>query len=109
LMIALENLLSNAWKYTSKTEHAAIRFQAETLAGKTVYCIEDNGAGFDMKHSGKLFGPFQRLHHAHEFEGTGVGLVTVQRIIHRHGGKIWADAEVDNGAKFYFTIGEAWE
>ena len=106
LMIALENLLSNAWKYTSKTEHAEIRFQADTVAGRTVYSIEDNGAGFDMKHSGKLFGPFQRLHHAHEFEGTGVGLVTVQRIIHRHGGEIWADAEVDKGAKFYFTIGD---
>jgi len=104
LRIALENLLSNAWKYTGKTDQASIKFGTKTREGSRLYCIEDNGAGFDMAYAGKLFGAFQRLHHNRDFPGTGVGLATVQRIIHRLGGQIWADAIVDKGATFYFTL-----
>ncbi len=101
--IALENMLSNAMKYSGKKNNAVIEFGCERQDGKAVFYIRDNGAGFDMRYSDKLFGAFQRLH-SKEFEGTGIGLATVQRIIHRHGGKIWAEAKVDRGATFYFTL-----
>jgi len=104
LHIALENLLGNAWKYTSKKDKTKIEFGVKNIEDKEVFFIKDNGAGFDMAYSKKLFGAFQRLHHVHEFEGTGIGLATVARIIHRHYGKIWAEAEVDKGATFYFEL-----
>ena len=104
LRIALENLLGNAWKFTSKTENPRISFKVAKNNGHSTYCISDNGAGFDMKYADKLFGAFQRLHSTKEFEGTGIGLATVQRIINRHGGRIWAESEVGKGAAFYFTI-----
>jgi signal transduction histidine kinase/ligand-binding sensor domain-containing protein len=104
LRILLENLLSNAWKFTSKHANARIEFGVEQQDGKEVYFIRDDGAGFDMNYAGKIFGAFQRLHTDTEFPGTGIGLATVQRIIHRHGGKVWAEGEAEKGATFYFTI-----
>ncbi len=103
LKIALENLLANAWKYTRRTEHPVVQFGTEMQDGRTVYVLRDNGAGFDKQYAGRLFTPFVRLHRADDFEGTGIGLATVQRILARHGGRIWADAEVGQGAAFYFT------
>ena len=103
LRIALENLVSNAWKYTARMSPA--RVSIGTQAGETpVYFVRDNGVGFDMKYADKLFVPFQRLHPEAEFPGSGIGLVTVQRIIARHGGRVWADAKPDEGATFYFTL-----
>jgi len=107
LQIALQNLLQNAWKYTSKQASARIEFGARTIDEETVYVVSDNGVGFDMAYVDKLFGAFQRLHADSEFQGTGIGLATVHRVIHRHGGRIWAEAEVSHGATFYFTLG-AW-
>lgn len=104
LQAALENLLGNAWKFTRHQPHAKIEVGRETLAGATVYYVRDNGAGFDMTHKHKLFTPFRRLHTAEQFEGTGVGLATVQRIIQRHGGQIWAEGAVNQGATFRFTL-----
>jgi len=104
--IVLENLLGNAWKFTSRTERARIEVGCEERAGELVYFVRDNGAGFDMKYSAKLFGAFQRLHSPEEFEGTGIGLSMVQRIVARHAGRIWAEAAVGKGATFYFTLGK---
>jgi light-regulated signal transduction histidine kinase (bacteriophytochrome) len=101
---ALENLIGNAWKYTSKKDNAVIEFGSVILYGKTTFFVRDNGVGFDMVYADKIFAPFQRLHKQDEYPGTGVGLASVQRIIHRHGGTIWTEAEVGRGAVFYFTL-----
>jgi signal transduction histidine kinase len=106
IKIVFENLLSNAWKFTRKKPRARIEVGQLARDGERTYFVRDDGAGFDMAQAEKLFAPFQRLHTAAEFEGTGVGLATVQRIIHRHGGRIWAEAAVGEGATFYFTLGE---
>jgi two-component system, sensor histidine kinase and response regulator len=105
LRIAVENMLENAWKFTAKTASARIEFGLANVAGEPSYFVRDNGAGFDMAYVDRLFGPFQRLHLATEFPGTGIGLATVQRIIHRHGGQVWADGLPGQGATFHFTIG----
>ena len=102
---ALENLLGNAWKFTSQKESATIEFGAKKEGKGTVYFVRDDGAGFDLRFADRLFGPFQRMHREGEFEGIGTGLAAVQRIIHKHGGRIWAEAEVDRGATFFFTLG----
>jgi PAS domain S-box-containing protein len=106
IRVVLENLFGNAWKYTARRERAAIEFGFAGENGERVYFVKDNGAGFDPRHAEHLFTPFQRLHRASEFEGSGIGLATVQRIIRRHGGRVWATAEKDRGATFYFTLGE---
>jgi len=100
----LANLLENAWKFTGKRTQARIEFGITDHEGKQAYFVSDDGAGFDMAYSGKLFGAFQRMHSSAEFEGTGIGLATVQRIIHRLGGQVWARATPDHGATFYFVL-----
>ena len=104
LRAALLNLLENAWKFTSKHTTARIEFGAAETADGTVYFLRDDGAGFDMADATRLFNPFQRLHRESEFEGTGIGLATVERIVRRHGGRIWAEGRVEQGAVFYFTL-----
>ena len=104
LRIVLENLLGNAWKFTSRRAQATIEFGLVQTNGSNAYFVRDNGAGFDNAYAERLFGAFQRLHAAAEFPGTGIGLATVQRIVHRHGGKVWAEGAVDRGATFYFTL-----
>jgi len=104
LGVLVENLLGNAWKFTSKRERTEIVFTCEMQDGRLVYRVGDNGAGFDMAHAEKLFAAFQRLHAASEFEGNGVGLAIVQRVVHRHEGKVWAEGAVERGASFSFTL-----
>ena len=105
LQVVLDNLLGNAWKFSSRREHAHIELGIAEARGERAFFVRDDGAGFDMTYVGKLFGAFQRLHPMNEFEGTGIGLATVQRIVHRHGGKVWAESTVGQGATFYFTLG----
>jgi PAS domain S-box-containing protein len=107
LRALLENLLGNAWKFTSKLERARIEVGRTEYEGALAYFVRDNGAGFDMEYAGKLFAPFQRLHKPTEFSGTGIGLATVQRIVWRHGGKVWAEGHVGRGATFHFTVDDA--
>ena len=104
MRVVLYNLIANAWKFTTHTKAPAVKFSAIDKEGQTIYNIEDNGAGFDMVYVNKLFGPFQRLHRNTEFPGTGIGLATVQRIIHRHGGAVWAKGIVGKGATFSFSL-----
>jgi len=104
IRITLENLAGNAWKFTGKTSAPVIEFGALDRDGERVFYVRDNGAGFDMKYADRLFGAFQRLHSAKEFPGTGIGLATVQRIVGRHGGRIWVEAARDRGAHFQFTL-----
>jgi light-regulated signal transduction histidine kinase (bacteriophytochrome) len=107
LRIALANLLENAWKFTARQPEARIEFGMTTVGGESTYFVRDNGAGFDMAYVDRLFGPFQRLHLASEFAGSGIGLATVRRIIHRMGGRVWAEGLVGQGATFHFTVGRA--
>jgi light-regulated signal transduction histidine kinase (bacteriophytochrome) len=104
IRILLDNLLGNAWKFTGKTPHARIEIGSSAAGGATTYFVRDNGAGFDMSYADKLFGPFQRLHSLNEFPGTGIGLATAQRILQRHGGRIWGEGKPGEGAVFYFTL-----
>ena len=104
MRVALENLLGNAWKSTAKTDRPMIEIGRVASKGRTGFYVRDNGAGFDMAHSVKRFGAFEHLHAADEFAGTGVGLATVQRIIHRHGGMIWAEGAIGKGATFYVVM-----
>jgi two-component system sensor histidine kinase/response regulator len=105
MRVAIENLLGNAWKYTGRKQDATIEFGMEEKEEKTVCFVRDNGAGFNMDLAERLFKPFKRLHDREEFDGNGIGLATVQRIIHRHGGEVWAEGEAGKGAVFYFTLG----
>jgi signal transduction histidine kinase/uncharacterized RDD family membrane protein YckC len=107
LRLVLDNLIGNAWKFTGQRDSATIEVGAKTESGESVYFVRDNGAGFDMAHAARLFSAFQRMHPAQQFPGTGVGLAIVERIIQRHAGRIWAEAQVDQGAAFYFTLGMA--
>jgi light-regulated signal transduction histidine kinase (bacteriophytochrome) len=105
--VLLENLIGNAWKYTSKKAAARIELGREVHEGEAAFFVRDDGDGFDMAYAHKLFGAFQRLHGTEEFEGTGIGLATVRRIVDRHGGKVWGEGRPGAGATFYFTLGES--
>jgi light-regulated signal transduction histidine kinase (bacteriophytochrome) len=105
LQIVMDNLLRNAWKYTSHHEQARIEFGVETKNERTIYFVSDDGSGFDQRSVDRLFQPFQRLHSSEEFTGNGIGLATVRRIIERHGGEVWAQGDIERGATFYFTLG----
>jgi light-regulated signal transduction histidine kinase (bacteriophytochrome) len=107
LEIVLSNLLGNAWKFSGGRPLAQVEFGQTEAEGRPAWFVRDNGVGFDMIYAQKLFGAFQRMHKASEFPGTGIGLATVQRVIQRHGGRVWAEAQVDRGATFYFTLEEA--
>jgi light-regulated signal transduction histidine kinase (bacteriophytochrome) len=102
------NLISNAIKFSSKKDSPVIEIGGISAERENVYFVRDNGAGFDSAYRDRLFGVFQRLHHDHEFPGTGVGLALVHRIVTRHGGRIWADGELDRGATFHFTVPKEW-
>jgi len=104
LQSVLENLLGNAWKFTSKHSRATIEVGTIDIDGERVIFVRDDGAGFDMQYAAKMFGAFQRLHSGEEFGGTGIGLATVKRIVDKHGGRIWAEGEPEQGATFYFTL-----
>lgn len=106
MRLVLTNLLDNAWKFTSRTEKARIEFAQTERDGKAAYYVKDNGAGFDPAYADKMFWPFHRLHTEKEFEGIGIGLAIVDRIIRRHGGKAWAEGDVGKGATVYFTLGD---
>ncbi|MDT3737773.1 MAG: ATP-binding protein [Denitratisoma sp.] len=106
LRVLMQNLLENAWKYSAKKADPAIEFGRETIDGETVFFVRDNGVGFDMKYADRLFTPFQRLHRPEEFEGTGIGLATVARIIRRHGGRVWAESGPDEGTTLRFVLGD---
>jgi light-regulated signal transduction histidine kinase (bacteriophytochrome) len=104
LRVVMDNLLNNAWKYTSRTAHARIEFGMTESDGQQVYYVQDNGAGYDPAYADKLFKPFQRLHRTDEFEGHGIGLATVLRVVSRHGGRAWSNGAIGKGATFYFTL-----
>src|SRR5262249_52666173 len=104
MQVVLENLLGNAWKFTVNGGVAAVEFGVTETDGSATFFIRDNGAGFDMAHATRLFAPFQRLHSDAEFPGTGIGLATVQRILERHGGRVWAESAVGQGATFFWTL-----
>jgi signal transduction histidine kinase len=104
ITIVMENLINNAWKFTRYKKEAKIKIGAKQQNGEAIYFVKDNGIGFDMKNSEKLFTPFQRFHDCKKFEGSGIGLATVKRIIAKHGGRIWAESEMDKGTSFYFVI-----
>jgi signal transduction histidine kinase len=105
MRIVMDNLLRNAWKYTSHHPAGHIEFGYEAKSGRPVYFIKDDGSGFDQRSADRLFQPFQRLHSVAEFPGNGIGLATVRRIVERHGGEVWAEGVVEAGATFYFTLG----
>ncbi|MBY0495813.1 MAG: hypothetical protein K2Y23_16505 [Cyanobacteria bacterium] len=104
MQIIFENLLGNAWKFTSKVADAKVEVGMGYIDGAATFFVRDNGAGFDEAYSSKLFAPFQRLHSEKDFPGTGIGLATVQRMVRRHGGRVWANAAPGSGATFYFTL-----
>jgi signal transduction histidine kinase len=104
VQLLIENLIRNAWKFTSQKQEAVIEFGVQQKNGGQVYFVRDNGAGFDMAHAKKIFDPFVRLHTEQEFKGTGIGLAIVKRIVEKHGGTVWAEAEKDKGAAFYFNL-----
>ena len=104
LRIVMDNLLRNAWKYTSQHDHARIEFGQISKNGQTTNFVKDDGSGFDPRSTDRLFQPFQRLHSAAEFPGSGIGLATVKRIVQRHGGEVWAEGEIEEGATLYFTL-----